>query len=81
MKYSICALSCAGLMVFGQGLLAQEQDSHGDANAHMNQTPFEELAAGFESPERAAWQKPDEVIAALGDLRLEVAQTAPACDQ
>lgn len=34
----------------------------------MNRTSFEELVAGFESPERDAWQKPDDVIAALGDL-------------
>ncbi len=42
---------------------------HGDANRHMNQRPFEELVANFESPERAEWQKPDAVIAFLGDLQ------------
>lgn len=41
---------------------------HGHANEHMNKRPFEELVANFESPERAEWQKPDSVIAFLGDL-------------
>lgn len=44
------------------------QGDHGHANAHMNQRPIEELAASFDSPERAAWQRPDEVIALMGDL-------------
>lgn len=44
------------------------EGAHGHANAHMNQRPLEELAADFDSPERAAWQKPDEVIALMGDL-------------
>lgn len=42
--------------------------AHGDANHHMNQRPFDDLVEHFESPERAAWQKPDSVIAFLGDL-------------
>ncbi len=41
---------------------------HGEANAHMHQRPFEELVANFESPERIAWQKPDSVIALLGNI-------------
>ena len=40
----------------------------GEANHHMHQRPFEELAARFESPERDAWQKPDEVLDLIGDL-------------
>lgn len=52
----------------GCGPLAEDEQSAGGANVGMNAVPFEELAAGFESPERDAWQKPDEVIAALGDI-------------
>ena len=47
---------------------ASGHSQHGDANTHMNRRPFEELVAQFESPERAEWQKPDSVIAFLGDL-------------
>jgi len=61
-------LSLFVLLGLSSGLFAQERHGHGDANAHMNQAPFESLVASFDSVERAAWQKPDEVIAALGDL-------------
>lgn len=47
---------------------AHSHSHHGEANSHMNQRPFEDLVEGFESPERAEWQKPDSVIALLGDL-------------
>lgn len=39
------------------------------ANHVMNQRPFEDLVAGFENPERDAWQKPAEVLAFLGDVQ------------
>ncbi|MGE0484958.1 MAG: class I SAM-dependent methyltransferase [Gammaproteobacteria bacterium] len=38
------------------------------ANQYMNQSAFEDLAARFESAERDAWQKPDAVMARLGEL-------------
>jgi len=38
------------------------------ANQHMHQTDFDSLVARFEEPSRAEWQKPDQVIAALGSL-------------
>ena len=41
---------------------------HGDANTHMNQQPFDNLVRSFESDERDAWQKPDDVVALLGDI-------------
>ena len=47
----------------------QHKDQHGHANKHMNETPFEELIARFESPERTKYQKPDEVLKHLGDLK------------
>lgn len=39
------------------------------ANAHMHRIPFEQLVANFESPARDAWQKPDAVMAFIGDVR------------
>ena len=42
--------------------------NHGNANEHMNKTSFEELVKSFEDPERIKTQKPDEVIASLGDI-------------
>lgn len=68
MRRSISLVLIAASSVLGWIAHAQEHGGHGGANAHMNQAPFEELVAGFESPERAAWQKPEEAIAALGDL-------------
>ena len=37
-------------------------------NLFMNQRSFENLVKNFESEERQQWQKPDEVIALLGDI-------------
>lgn len=68
MSKPILRLSLVASLFLGGGLFAQQHGEHGGANAHMNRTSFEDLVAGFESAERAAWQKPDEVIAALGDL-------------
>lgn len=44
--------------------------NHGQnlANEHMRKHGFESLAGAFESPERAKWQKPDEVVRILGEL-------------
>ncbi len=51
---------------------AENDHAHGhhhvDANAYMHQRSFEELVANFESPERLEWQKPDSVIAMMGDI-------------
>jgi len=58
-------LILGGWLLVGAGSLAQQ---HGQANEHMNRSAFADLVASFESPDRAAWQKPDEVVAALGDL-------------
>ena len=35
----------------------------------MNKTSFEDLVKNFESADRNEWQKPDEVIRFLGDLK------------
>lgn len=42
---------------------------HGDANAFMNESEFDELVQRFEDPEREKWQKPEVVIAFIGDLK------------
>ncbi len=42
---------------------------HGDANAHMHKTSFDELVQRFEGKERDAYQKPEEVVKYLGDLK------------
>ena len=43
--------------------------NHGAANEHMNKTSFENLTAAFEDTERIKTQKPDEVIALLGNIQ------------
>ncbi|MEM8890642.1 MAG: class I SAM-dependent methyltransferase [Bacteroidota bacterium] len=41
---------------------------HGGANEYMHQASVDELVKRFESEERNAYQKPDEVLKFLGDL-------------
>jgi 2-polyprenyl-3-methyl-5-hydroxy-6-metoxy-1,4-benzoquinol methylase len=40
-----------------------------DANKHMNSSSFAELVDRFENPERTEWQKPEQVVDFLGDLK------------
>ena len=47
----------------------EHEHKHGHANHHMNKTSFEDLVKNFESADRNEWQKPDEVIRFLGDLK------------
>ena len=47
-----------------------QHHQHGnDANEHMHQQSYEELTKRFEDPARAEWQKPEQVIAILGDIK------------
>ncbi|HET8735792.1 MAG TPA: methyltransferase domain-containing protein [Pricia sp.] len=46
-----------------------EKDSTKSANEYMHQTSVENLIRHFESPERDAYQKPEKVLAYLGDLK------------
>lgn len=39
------------------------------SNVHMNKTSFEDLVKMFEDSARAAWQKPDDIVDLLGDLK------------
>lgn len=48
---------------------AMHNHQHGAANENMNRQEFEDLVANFESAERETWQKPDAVVASLGDLQ------------
>lgn len=45
-----------------------DQAHHGGANEYMHQSSTEKLIERFESEERNAYQKPDEVLKLLGDL-------------
>lgn len=40
-----------------------------DANDHMRSRSIESMAQAFESSERDAWQKPDEVIKMMGEVK------------
>lgn len=42
---------------------------HNAANKHMHKRSFEDLVKSFESEDRTKWQKPDEVIKKLGDVK------------
>jgi ubiquinone/menaquinone biosynthesis C-methylase UbiE len=61
------------LLLLGLPVLVCAQHHEGGAamhpNEHMNQQSLEDLAAGFDSAARDAWQKPDAVLAAIGDVR------------
>lgn len=46
-----------------------KQHAHKDANAHMHETPFEELVKRFESTQRDSYQQPQKVIDYIGDLK------------
>lgn len=48
---------------------SKEGPEHGHANHHMNKSSFEDLVKKFESADRNEWQKPEEVIRFLGDLK------------
>ena len=60
------------LILFSFRLQAQEEKKQddNDANRYMNQSSLESLVNAFDSPERAKWQQPDEVIALFGEVSL-----------
>ena len=64
MKLSITTL----FILFFLILLGCKNNGH-DVNTHMNERPFEDLVAEFESPERRKWQKPDSVITFIGAIQ------------
>ena len=73
-RRAACAL--IAVLAAGAGTAAEHgaaEAGHGadhghDANAHMNARPFLDLVADFEESGRDTWQRPEAVLAALGDL-------------
>jgi cyclopropane fatty-acyl-phospholipid synthase-like methyltransferase len=61
--------SCSEKSQHEHGAHHHQGHDHNHSNELMNKRSFEDLVANFEGEDRAAWQKPDEVIALLGDLR------------
>lgn len=63
-----------GLSLFCKGQQEQtseDKEHHPEenhANEHMHRSDFETLVSRFEDPARDEWQKPDTIIAMLGDL-------------
>jgi SAM-dependent methyltransferase len=55
-------------MALGHHTSNGQHHDHGDANSFMNSRSLDDLVKSFESPERAEWQKPDQVIRLLGNL-------------
>ena len=47
----------------------ESDKEHGHANHHMHKSSFEDLVKNFEATDRDEWQKPQEVIKFLGDLK------------
>lgn len=82
---ALAAVVLAGLAGTAAAALVQEPHPHPSPHGHAphqhpggshgNPADLDAYAARLESPERAAWQKPDQVVAALG---LAAGQTA--CD-
>lgn len=60
------SLFFCSFLVMGQENANPKGHSH--ANEHMHNSDFESLVSRFESPERDRWQKPDLVVAILGNL-------------
>ena len=57
-------IACAALQP--NSVTAAEESS---ANKFMHRADFKELAARFDDPARAKWQKPEKAIASLGPLK------------
>lgn len=59
--FSVCINACAQTHEEGKG-------PDNEANRHMHQADIDRLIDAFDSPARAGWQKPNEVIGLFGDL-------------
>lgn len=73
-KATLILLLCVSLYPFCNGYAQDagthaQHSKHGQANAHMTSIGFDQLVERFESPERESWQKPEEVIQLLGNLK------------
>ena len=61
-------------LIFNINLFAQHHHDHKhghgeNANEYMHQSTMDELVERFESPERDAYQMPEKVLDAIGDLK------------
>jgi 2-polyprenyl-3-methyl-5-hydroxy-6-metoxy-1,4-benzoquinol methylase len=66
-KYILLISSFLALATFR--LQAQENITDDNrANQYMNQINIESLVNAFDSPQRASWQRPEEVISLFGDV-------------
>jgi len=68
MKYIKIVISLFLISSFSCNEAHDHDSGHNHANEHMQQYSVEEISKEFDSEERKLWQKPDEVIALLGDL-------------
>jgi len=66
---SILLIMIAITMIMFAGHGQHKEHGGNEANKHMHKRSFEELTARFEDNSRDAWQKPDEVIAQMGDIK------------
>jgi len=66
--FFILALLIASCGGSGEHHAHEHSTDNNPSNIHMNHNSFEQLVENFEDPERAEWQKPELVIAELGDL-------------
>lgn len=67
-SWALCMVVIAGTAAADEAVESNGQHRHEGADRHMHQRSFDDLVERFEDPERAAWQKPEAVIAALGAL-------------
>lgn len=70
-NYLLVVFSTLSLVACGGHSGEHGHHHHGDANAHMHKTTFEELVNRFEGKERDEYQKPEKVVAYLGDVQGE----------
>ncbi len=60
------------IFIFVMTILSTPGQHHGhqnSANEHMHQSSVEELARRFEDPSRDIWQKPQQVIELMGEIK------------
>ena len=71
MKYLFIILSVFFLQtnIFAQHYHDHKHGHGANANEYMHQSSMDELIERFESPERDAYQMPDKVLDAIGDLK------------
>ncbi|MEO1653676.1 MAG: hypothetical protein AAFU64_09035, partial [Bacteroidota bacterium] len=59
-------------LLFTHTVAQESGHSEGKSNAYMHKNKIEDLIKRFDSPERAAWQRPEWVISKMGNLKDKV---------